>query len=448
MKTVLIIDDDPVFRSTLAQWLAENGWQVFEAEDGEDGITQAVQHRPAIVLVDLLLPRTNGFQVCRALRLQRDLIPHTRLIVTTGSGYASDRQNALDAGADEYLVKPIRPAALLMLMTRLTSQEDFAHLTHAEEEEGTPNEQVTRVKFWGVRGSVPSPGPATVHYGGNTSCVEVRADNEIIILDAGTGIRPLGLALNEEFKDRPLHLSLLISHTHWDHIQGFPFFVPAYNPRNKVRILGFEGARNGLATTLSGQMESPYFPIGMREMPGHISVEELRDLKFSIGKVTVQAIHLHHPDVCMGYRLYTSCGSIAYLPDYEPFQRLLLLPGDRTDTEMQARADYARSEDEKLTEFLRGVDVLIIDSQYDANEYPTHAGWGHSCMDDSVVLALNAKAKRLFLFHHDPDHDDKRITQMVARAKEYVAQHDGRLVVEAAREGLECVLPGGEAYEI
>jgi phosphoribosyl 1,2-cyclic phosphodiesterase len=446
-KTVLIIDDDEPYRQLLARWLRDDGWEVFEAADGEEGISQALKYRPAIALVDLRLPRTNGFQVCRALRSQCELLPDTRLIVTTGSGYASDRQNALEAGADEYLVKPIRPSGLLALMKRLTAQDEVGLGPH-EPEEVEPAEQLTRVRFWGVRGSVPSPGPATVRYGGNTSCVEVRAEGEIVILDAGTGIRPLGLALTQEFKDRPLHVTLLISHTHWDHIQGFPFFVPAYNPRNRVRVLGFEGARQGLQTTLSGQMESPYFPISMREMPGHISIEELRDLKFSVGKVGVQAIHLHHPDICMGYRLFTANGSVAYLPDYEPYQRLLLLPGDHSETEMQARTDFARSEEEKLAEFLRETDVLIVDAQYDANEYAEHAGWGHSCMEDSIALALEARAKKLYLFHHDPDHDDARIDQMVAQARAHLAQQGATLEVEAAREGLECVLSATGRYEI
>src|SRR5262245_39686438 len=132
------------------------------------------------------------------------------------------------------------------------------------------------LRFWGVRGSIPTPGPSTVHYGGNTSCVELRVDGQIIILDAGTGIRALGLALAEEFQDRPIDLTLLVSHTHWDHIQGFPFFPVAYDPKNTIRVLAFEGARKSLEATLSSQMESSYFPISMREMPGNITIEELK----------------------------------------------------------------------------------------------------------------------------------------------------------------------------
>jgi phosphoribosyl 1,2-cyclic phosphodiesterase/CheY-like chemotaxis protein len=441
MKTVLIIDDDEPFRSTIAALLRSHEWTVFEAEDGEQGIGQALRHRPAVVLVDLRLPRTNGFQVCRALRAQPELLPRTRLIVTTGSSFASDRQNAFEAGADECLVKPVQPATLLASLARLLNDQ-AAGSPPAETRGAGFDGTSTRIRFWGVRGSIPTPGPHTVRYGGNTACVEVRAEGQIIVLDAGTGIRALGQALHAEFAERPLEVTILITHTHWDHIHGFPFFLPAYHPLNRVRILGYEGARKGLEGTLSGQMESPYFPIRLRELPGHLRIEELRDLQFSIGSVRVQAVHVHHPDLCMGYRLFTAGGSIAYLPDFEPYAHALLMPVGGDAAERQARAEFARREHAKLVEFLRGADVLIADAQYDAEEYPRHAGWGHSCVDDTVALAASAQVKQLFLFHHDPDHDDARVDQLLARARELAASLDTSLAVEAAREGLEWVLTG------
>ena len=175
---------------------------------------------------------------------------------------------------------------------------------------GNGSTPATQLKFWGVRGSIPSPGPDTIFYGGNTSCVEVRVGSEIIILDAGTGIRPLGLSLEKETKDKPVHLNLLITHTHWDHIQGFPFFLPAYNPKNTVDIFGFEGARLGLEGTLSSQMESPYFPISMQQMPGNISIKEIKELDFKVRGVSVQAQFVNHPGLCAGYRIFTPGGSI------------------------------------------------------------------------------------------------------------------------------------------
>ena len=435
MKTVLLIDDDSTFRDVISHWLTENGWRVLQAEDGEIGLKLALEYRPEIVLCDLMMPRCNGFQVCRLLKAQRDRLPRTKIVVMTGSGYATDRLNALEAGADEYLVKPVVPAELAALLAELIGKLVPAPVPSNVVPEPVSHEE-TRVKFWGVRGSIPTPGADTAFYGGNTACVEIRADGEIIILDAGSGIRPLGLALKNEFQKKPINLTLLISHTHWDHIQGFPYFVPAYNPANGIRILGFEGAREGLENIFSAQMESSYFPISMREMPGNVRIQEIRNVDFKIGAVRVKAEFLNHPGICTGYRIFTSSGSISYISDVELFQRLRT-KGPQPSEEKQA---FARNQDRRLANFVRGSDVLILDSQYDAEEYESHVGWGHSCMEDSVAFAVEAQAKRLFLFHHDPDHNDEKISRMVSRGREIVVEKGGTLTVEAAREGLEVVL--------
>ena len=175
----------------------------------------------------------------------------------------------------------------------------------------------SRVRFWGVRGSVPTPGAGTVVYGGNTSCVEVRSHGEIIILDAGTGLRPLGMALGAEFATGSLRATLLLTHTHWDHIQGLPFFSPVYHPQNRLRILGYEGARNGLRSVLSSQMDMPYFPIGLKELPANLQIEELKEMEFRVGSVRVRAFYANHPGICVGYRLFTPEGSVAFFPDNE-----------------------------------------------------------------------------------------------------------------------------------
>ena len=429
MKAALLIEDDAAVRPVLAALLEQNGWQVFQAEDGEAGINLARQHKPGVVICDLLMPRCNGYQVCRAIRAMPDL-HGTRVVMISGRGYATDKINALEAGADEYLVKPINGHDLRTVLRRLTS-EDVPTEVRPRRTPGSLGP--VHVKFWGVRGSIASPGPKTVFYGGNTSCVEVRAQGEIIVLDAGTGIRELGLSLSEEFKDYPLNLTLLLTHSHWDHIQGFPFFVPAYNPKNTVRILGYEGARQSLAATLGAQMESPYFPVGIKELPGNIHIEELRDMEFSVGPVRVKAMFVNHPGICVGYRLETTGGAIVFMPDNEPFHRMHAKPGA---ADVQA-LEFAEQQDGKLIEFIRDAEVLIIDSQYDVDEYELHVGWGHGCVDDVVELARRAGVKQLFLFHHDPSHDDERVSRMLAHARQLAGSSTH---VEAAREGLELVL--------
>ncbi len=282
-----------------------------------------------------------------------------------------------------------------------------------------PIKSVTSIKFWGVRGSVPTPGPGTIRYGGNTSCVEVRCGDEIIILDAGTGLRPLGLALVAEFKNKPLNLTLLITHTHWDHIQGLPFFAPIYNPRCRLRILGCQGSRESLLQALTGQMESTYFPVPFAKLPSNIEIEELKDFSFDIGPVLVRAQRANHPGVCVGYRLFSPDGLVAYFPDTEP-----RLGGDDRD----------------MIEFVRDADVLILDSQYDRAEYKKHIGWGHGCVDDSVALALTAGVKKLCLFHHDSAHNDKKIDAFLKYARQIVTRQKGKLKVDAAREGMTIQL--------
>lgn len=429
MRTILIIDDDNELRQALAAALANQGWQALSAAEGEEGIALARQHLPKVILCDLLMPGKNGFRVCSAIR-EDDSLRYSLLVAMSGRDFEDTQQAAMEAGADEFFTKPLDFEKLCAVLERVAGNP-----ATTPEPASAVRDSKPVVKFWGVRGSIAAPGPDTVRYGGNTSCVEFRGGGEIIVLDSGTGIRVLGNALSAEFAGKPLSLTVLITHSHWDHVQGFPFFAPAYDQANRIRILGFEGARNGLAGIFSAQMESPYFPVGLAQMPSHLSFEELRSMEFSIGKVKVQAAFANHPGVCVGYRLTVPGFSIAYLPDHEPFRRLRHqrdLPEVLKD---QAR-QFAEAEDEKIVSFLRDVDVLILDSQFDADEYASHTGWGHSSVDDAVALALRANARRLFLFHHDPSHSDAKIDTMVQHARVLVSKRGASLKVEAARESL------------
>src|SRR4029434_10067564 len=316
-SSVLIIEDDGDSRRAITKLFARADWKVLEAADGDSGVELAIRNRPEVILCDLLMPKSNGFQVCRPTR--KNLHP-TKIIAVSGRDYAVDRATALEGGADEYLLKPIKWEVLCDAIDRLLAA--IPRRPGATKSSAGFRSVPPRLKLWGVRGSLPVPGPATIRYGGNTSCVEVRADGEIIVLDAGTGIRALGLALEKELGPETIKLTLLITHTHWDHIQGLPFFPPAYNSKNLIRILGYEGARAGLGAILAGQMETPFFPVKLHQLPSHLAIQELKDMEFYIGKVKVQAKFANHPGICAGYRLFTSAGSIAYMPDNEPYERL------------------------------------------------------------------------------------------------------------------------------
>jgi len=434
MPRVLIIEDDAENRRVISDLFRREDWKVLEASDGDIGLELALRDRPELILCDLLMPRSNGFQVCRAIREQ---LQPTKIIVVSGRDYGVDRTSALQAGADEYLLKPITWELLSSAIERLLPEiPRRSRPKPAAERESIP----ARIRFWGVRGSIPVPGKSTVRYGGNTSCVEVRADGEIIILDAGSGIRLLGLALDKEFGPRSMKLTLLISHTHWDHIQGLPFFTPTYNQKNLIRVLGYEGARAGLAKILASQMETPFFPVSLRELPSHLAIEELKEMDFQIGKVEVRSKFANHPGICAGYRLFTSSGSIAYFPDNEPYEPLKLHLASRDGiTEEEAR-DFAAAERAKMVEFLQGCDLAIMDTQYTDEEYTKHIGWGHSSLSSVVSLGLDSNVGKLVLFHHDPNHDDEMIDKMVEHARALVAKSGRALEVEAAREGAEILL--------
>jgi phosphoribosyl 1,2-cyclic phosphodiesterase len=291
---------------------------------------------------------------------------------------------------------------------------------------GASDISTINVRFRGVRGSIPAPGIWTARYGGNTSCVELRAGNEILILDAGSGIRDLGDDLMREFGEQPIEATVLISHTHWDHIQGLPFFAPIYQGRNRIRLLAAKGSLSRLERAMRNQMRPIHFPVDLSAMHGLASMEQLSSDQVSLGSLAVSVTALNHPGGCAGFRIAARGRSIAYLPDHEPYQRSM--KKDRLACE------------EKLIEFARGADLLILDTQYTALEYPQRIGWGHGCLPDSVALALAAKVRRLLFFHHDPSHRDHQIDEMIMEARRIIGA--APLVVEAASESQPITLSG------
>jgi phosphoribosyl 1,2-cyclic phosphodiesterase/ActR/RegA family two-component response regulator len=427
-KRALLIVENSVQRRALRELLEPRGWQVIEAATAAEAPALARLVGPQAAFCDFAVARFAGTELCQAIR---NVSRATRLVALLQRDCECDRLKADDIGADATLAQPVAARELFKVLEQWSFDPAAGGIADAVNAAAT-------IRFWGVRGSIPTPGPTTVRYGGNTSCVEVRTGGEIIVLDAGTGLRALGQALAAEFKDQPLNLTLLLTHTHWDHIHGLPYFLPIYQPNTRVRILGYEGARQGLASVLSTQMESPYFPIGLDKLPSTVAIEELRQLDFQVGAVRVQACPANHPGICMGYRLHTSGGSIAFFPDNETGYAHWALP-PHPGGPMPEGLPPSTHED-RLARFLTDVQVLIMDAQYTVAEFESHTGWGHGCVDDVVALALKARARQLFLFHHDPDHDDGQVGRMAERARELVAARHGTLTVEAAREGLTVEL--------
>jgi CheY-like chemotaxis protein/glyoxylase-like metal-dependent hydrolase (beta-lactamase superfamily II) len=298
-----------------------------------------------------------------------------------------------------------------------------------------------RVQFWGTRGSLAKPGPTTLRYGGNTPCVELRtADGTLIVLDCGTGAHGLGLALAES-ADQPVRGHLLITHTHWDHIQGFPFFAPLFVPGNEWDIYAPGGLGQQLEVTLAGQMEYTYFPVTLSQCGAAIRFHDLSEGSFEIGKLRVTARYLNHPALALGYRLEADGVVVVYAVDHEPHAR------DGAGPVAGARGGApVHREDQRHVEWLAGADLVIHDAQYTVEEYPKRTNWGHTPAEWAVDYAMAAGARRLALFHHDPRRDDTALDRLLETCRQRAA--GSGLDVLAASEGQVVELAGSRVDTI
>jgi phosphoribosyl 1,2-cyclic phosphodiesterase len=293
-----------------------------------------------------------------------------------------------------------------------------------------------RVRFWGTRGSIATPGPGTNHFGGNTSCVELTTSaGETLILDCGTGARVLGTDLIRRATG-PVRASILLGHTHWDHIQGFPFFTPVFVPGNEFDVYAPEGGQRSLHETLAGQMEYTYFPVDLGQLPTKIAYRELTEGTYQIGSVRVATQFLHHPAMTLGYRLEVDGVTVAYMADHEPFSGILWQAGSPA-----GQLDSILHEgDRRHAGFIAGADLVIHDAQYTSAEYETKKNWGHSPVNYAVELAAAAGVRRLVLTHHDPTHDDAFVAEMERQARELARARSPELEVSCAFEGYEITL--------
>jgi len=281
------------------------------------------------------------------------------------------------------------------------------------------------VRFWGTRGSIAKPGPSTVRYGGNTSCVELRSSGgTLVVLDCGTGAHGLGQALVASGPP-PINGHILIGHTHWDHIQGFPFFAPLFIPGNEWHIYGPRGVGSSLRESLSGQMQSSYFPITLKELGATLHYHDLVEGTLEIGDIHVTTQYLHHPALTLGYRLEADGATVVYSTDHEPHS---------TPRVAGIKAPLA-GEDVRHARFLADADLVIHDAQYTADQFPAKRGWGHSTAEYAVETAISAGVRRLALFHHDPTRNDDAVDRIVAGARDLVTQVGGATEVFAAAEG-------------
>lgn len=399
---LVVVDDDEQIVNMLLQLFTRAGYQVITMVDSAQAFSKIKRIKPDLAILDVMMPEVDGLTICNMIKKERELAD-TKVIILSAKTYEADKARALELGADMYVEKPFEATEFLEQVQSLLAKR-------------------IKVKFWGTRGSIPTPGGNTLKYGGNTSCVEVRLpDDQLLIFDAGTGIRSLGNDLLK--KGKRVKASIFISHPHWDHIQGLPFFVPAYLPGNEFVIYGAEQPDIHLSEIISAQMESVYFPVALKSMAASITFTRLSEGRYELkeARAILDTIFCNHPGFTLAYRLTQGQRKLVYM----------------TDNELDSSS---ASQKAKFIDFVNGVDLLIHDAQYTEQEYATKRGWGHTTWPTALEVALAGQVERLALFHHDPDHSDEEIEAIVQQCKSRVNELGSSLEVLAAQEGLEIHL--------
>ncbi|MDX1431656.1 MAG: MBL fold metallo-hydrolase [Gammaproteobacteria bacterium] len=293
------------------------------------------------------------------------------------------------------------------------------------------------LRFWGVRGSYPAPFDSHCKVGGNTSCVEIRVGEHVVICDAGSGIIPLG---NELMKQQDIReITIILTHYHWDHISGLPFFVPAFVPGWKIHFFGPGETEQDIAKHISDQMKAPYFPVETETWLADVKYIEAGSNPLNIGPIKIEHFNVHHPGSTYGYRIEAGNKTIVYASDNELSfinQSIERRKAEFDVHEQTLLEEMKEEEKRRALEFMQGVDILIHDAQYTPEDYQKKRGWGHSCYIDTVASAVDAGVGDLYLFHVDPNYDDDQIDRMHGHSLELIKKAKAKVKCHVAREGM------------
>ncbi len=405
---VLVADDVKVIAQSITWALEEAGYQTAVANDGEECLELARTFDPHLVILDLMMPKLHGIEVLKRLKADPKSC-NIAVIVCTVKGFRTEVGRAKQLGVADLIIKPFEPEDLVAkvdkaLSSRQTHPMDTGRfLLPREDNAGEADYQPELdasggvFQLWGTRGSIPISGPAFMRHGGNTSCMSLEYGDDLIILDAGSGIRNLGQTLATA---APRKVHLFITHTHWDHIQGFPFFAPAFIPGFEITIYGAKGFNKNLESLFRGQFDPDYFPIQMENMDAALEFVYLGDIPIHIGDVKVSWEFTQHPGATLGYKLELPGHKIAWVPDNEIFQGYMG-PPEKISEHPELLSLY-----QPMIDFLTGMDILVHEAQYTVEEYPETVRYGHSSIANASFLAKITESKRWIVVHHDPNHSD------------------------------------------
>ena len=438
---VLIAEDARTTSTILSAVLRSAGYDTLLAEDGEQCLALCRSSRPDLVVLDLMLPKVHGLEVLDQLR--RD--PATAdigVVVCSAKDYKTEMAQVGELGAFDFLPKPVRREALLDAVERYLNSRFGAGTQDSgerpapaapAEESYHPRMPADRpaVHFWGTRGSTPVSGPDFIRHGGNTSCMEVAYGETCVLFDAGSGIRDAGLYLTN---DAPRSIHLFISHTHWDHIQGFPFFTPAYVPGFEITIHAPHNVEKDIESIFRGQLDRAYFPVQMEDMQATLNFHDLGDEPVEIDGITVSWEYSMHPGAAVGYKVEAGGHSLAYFTDNE------LMKGYRGSPRALVPGNELLEMHRDQVDFITGVDVLIHEAQYTTEEYGGKVGWGHSSLSNACALVAQTGVSRWIIPHHDPEHDDDALQGLLTLTREIMRDLDWQVEIVHAYDGMLAII--------
>ncbi len=410
LSDILVVENSTSITNTISHILKKKNLKITFLNNSKKVIKFLDTKKPALVIIDVM-PELDGISLCKLIKSQKAL-EKTRIIMLSSKPFEADQEKAYEAGAEAFIIKntsleAIGDQIVKLLMTKIA------------------------VKFWGTRGSIPTPGPRTVKYGGNTPCVSVTfAEDKRIILDAGSGIRELGNHLIKTQKKIMSHIFL--THFHWDHIQGLPFFAPAFSADNRFSIYGCENQKTKLSKVLSDQMESSYFPVPLKKLGAILAFKPLTEGSYFIEGLMIKTLYLNHPGNTLGYLITHRDKTIGYLTDNEFTSGSIKKP----KSNHTSCNDYNL----KIIHAIQGADLVIFDAQYTPEEYQNKKGWGHSQYKNVLNVAMAAEIKKCVLFHHDPSHTDADLDKIGIQCLKIIKRQGGSMDCIVAQEGLEIEL--------
>jgi phosphoribosyl 1,2-cyclic phosphodiesterase/ActR/RegA family two-component response regulator len=374
---ILLLEGDESQRQAIASESAKGLPSLFCPKPLAGLMEQVADAAARVIFLDEELPGDVAYELLSDIRAN-DKLERIPVVMLTSGNSEESRSKALAAGADEVLAKPYNLDQLMAVIDTI----DRFHIT-----------------FWGARGTLPLSGENSLKYGGNTSCLGLNIGGDRhFIFDAGTGLRKYSRHLLEK-QGGKFNGRVFITHPHWDHLNCLPFFAPFFIPGNRISLMGPPQGERSFRDLIDGQMDGIYFPVTVDAFGADVTYGDMQDGQHQFDGVSLRAFHLSHPGYCLGYRIDHFGRSVAYITDNE----LGNIPPDSDFTE-------------RLAHFLEGVDMLIHDTAYFDHEYPTKINWGHSSVSPVVRLAHAAKVKKLFLFHHDPEHGDKDLDRKLDKA--------------------------------